>query len=74
MKRCAATVMDVLSSPVHSLKCIASLIVHHAPFTQMVKQIVQHFRKRYTEDVTVVQQLTRVTDLSICIKHIINLV
>jgi hypothetical protein len=30
------------------------------------------FQKRYTEDVTVVQQLTHVADPLMCIEHIIN--
>jgi hypothetical protein len=46
--------------------------MYHAPVIQTVKQIVQLFRKRYTEDVTAMQQLIRVADSSMCIEHIIN--
>jgi transposase InsO family protein len=46
--------------------------VRRALIIQTIKQMVQLFRKRYTEDMMVVQQLTRVTDSSLCIKHIIN--
>jgi peroxiredoxin len=38
----------------------------------MVKQTVQLFRKKYTEDVTAVQQSTYVVNSSMCIEHIIN--
>jgi hypothetical protein len=55
MKCRAITVMDVLLTPTHPLKCVVSRIMHHASVTQMVKQTVQLFRKRYTEDVTAVQ-------------------
>jgi hypothetical protein len=72
MKHHVATVMDVLLTPVHPLKCVALRIVHRAPVIQTVKQTVALFRKRYTEDVTVMQQLTHVMDSSMCIKHIIN--
>jgi hypothetical protein len=47
--------------------------MHHAPVIQMVKKMIQLFRKRCIEDVMVVQQLTRVADSSLCIEHIINL-
>jgi hypothetical protein len=72
VKRRAVTVMGVLSTPVHPLNCIASRTMHRVPVIQTVKQTVQLFRKRYTEDITVVQQSTRVADSSMCIKHIIN--
>jgi hypothetical protein len=45
---------------------------NRASVIQTVKETVQLFRKKYTEDVTVVQQLTRVVDSSMCIEHIIN--
>jgi hypothetical protein len=47
--------------------------MHHAPIFQTVKQMIQLFRERYAEDVMAVQQLTFVTDSSMCIKYIINL-
>jgi hypothetical protein len=72
MKHHTATVICVLSTPTHPLKCVASRIVHHVPIIQMVKQTVQLFRKKYIEDVTVVQQSTRITDSSMCIEYIIN--
>jgi hypothetical protein len=72
VKHRAATVINVLLTSTHPLNCVASRIVHHAPVIQTVKQTVQLFRKRYTEDVTVVHQSTRVTDSSMCIEHIIN--
>jgi PHP family Zn ribbon phosphoesterase len=62
----------VLSTPAHPLKCVILRIVHRALVIQAVKQIVQLFRKRYTEDVTVVQHSTHIADLLMCIKHIIN--
>jgi hypothetical protein len=68
----AATVMGVILTPAHPLKCVALKIVHGTAVIQMVKQTVQLLTKRYTEDVTVVQQLTRVTESSMCIEHIIN--
>jgi hypothetical protein len=74
MKRRTATVMGVLSAPAHPLKCVALIAVHCAWVTQTIKQTVQLFRKRYTKDVMVVQQLTRVAESSMCIEHIINLV
>jgi hypothetical protein len=74
MKHRATTVMGVLLTPAHPLKCVASRTVYHASVIQTVKQTVQLFRKMYTEDVTVVQQLAHVMDSSICIEHIINLV
>jgi hypothetical protein len=74
VKRRATTVMSVLSTPVHPLKCVTSRIVHRASVIQTVKQTIPFFRKRYTEDVTTVQQSTHVTDSSMCIEHIINLV
>jgi hypothetical protein len=72
MKHRAATVMGVLLTPLHPLECVASRTVHHVPVIQAVKQIVQLFRKRYTEDVTALQHSTRVVDSSMCIEHIIN--
>jgi hypothetical protein len=49
---------------------------HHfenrASVIQTVKETVQLFRKKYTKDMTAVQQLTRVVDSSMCIEHIIN--
>jgi hypothetical protein len=66
--------MGILLTPVNPLKSIALRTVHHVPVIQTVKQMVQLFRKRYTEDVTVVQQSTHVVDSSMCIEHIINLV
>jgi hypothetical protein len=61
VKRRATTVMSVLSTPVHPLKCVTSRIVHRASVIQTVKQTIPLFRKRYTEDVTTVQQSTHVT-------------
>jgi hypothetical protein len=72
MKRRAATIIGVFLTPAHPLKCVASRIMHRAPVIQTVKQTDQLFRKMYIEDVTIVQQLTRVTDSSMCIEHIIN--
>jgi hypothetical protein len=57
-----ATVMGVLLTPAHPLKCITLITVHLAPVTQMVKQTVQLFRKKYTKDVMIMQQLTYVVD------------
>jgi hypothetical protein len=54
------------------LKCVALRTVQHALVIQTIKQTVQLFRKKYTEDVTAVQQLTRVADSSMCIEHIID--
>jgi hypothetical protein len=71
VKRCTAIVIGVLSTPAHPLKCIASITVHHASIIQTVKQTDQ-LKKRYTEDVPTVHQSTCVTDLSMCIQHIIN--
>jgi hypothetical protein len=72
VKHHTATVMGVLSTPAQPLKCVALRTMHRASVIQTVKQTIQLFRKRYTEDVTVVQQSTRVADSSMCIKHIIN--
>jgi hypothetical protein len=72
MKRHTTTVMSVFLTPVHPLKGVFSRIVHHLVIIQMVKQTVQLFRKRYTKDVTTVQQSTRVVNSSMCIEHIIN--
>jgi hypothetical protein len=72
MKRHAATVTDVVSIQTHSLNHVVSRTIHRASVIQTVKQTVQLFRKGYTENVTVVQQLTRVADSSICIEHIIS--
>jgi hypothetical protein len=73
MKCHRATVSCVISIQAHLLKHVILRIVHRASVIQMVKQTVQLFRKMYTEDATVVQQLTRVVDSLICIEHIINL-
>jgi hypothetical protein len=45
MKHRATTVMDVLLTPTHPLKCVASITVHHVSVTQTVKQNVQLFKK-----------------------------
>jgi hypothetical protein len=66
------TVTGILLVHVHSLECVASRTMHRTSIIQTVKQMVQLFNKRYIEDVTVVQQLTHVADLSMCIEHIIN--
>jgi hypothetical protein len=71
VKRHVAIVMGVLFTPTLPLKCAALRTVHHVSVIQTVKQTVQLFRKRYTEDVTVVQQSTRVADSSMYIEHII---
>jgi hypothetical protein len=55
VKHHAATVKGVHLTPVHPLKCIALKTMHHVPVIQTVKQTVPLFRKRYTEDMTVVQ-------------------
>jgi hypothetical protein len=55
MKRRAATVMDILLTPTHPLECVTLRTVHHASVIQMIKQIIQLFRKRYIEDMTAVQ-------------------
>jgi hypothetical protein len=47
--------------------------VHRALVIQMVKKMIQLFKKRCTKDVMVMKQLTRVADSSLCIEHIINL-
>jgi phage tail sheath protein FI len=49
MKHRVATVMSVDLVPVRPLECIILRIVHRATVVQMVKQIVQLFRERYTE-------------------------
>jgi hypothetical protein len=72
MKRRTTIVTGVLWTPAHPLKCVTLITVHRAPVTQIVKQTAQLFRKRYTEDVTTVQQLIRVADSLMCIEHIIN--
>jgi hypothetical protein len=72
MKHHAATVMGIISVHVPPLKCAILRIVQCAPVVQAVKQTIQLFRKRYTEDMTAMQQMTHVADLSMCIKHIIN--
>jgi hypothetical protein len=72
MKHRAATVMVVVSIQAHPLKHAISRVVHHASVIQTGKQDVQLFRERYTEDMMAVQQSTRITDSSMCIKHIIN--
>jgi PHP family Zn ribbon phosphoesterase len=72
MKCCAATITDVVLIQAHPLKHVISRTVHRASVIQTVKQIVQLFRKRYTEDVMVVQQSTCVADSLMCIKYIIN--
>jgi hypothetical protein len=72
MKRRAATVTAVVLIQVHPLKHVVSRAVHRASVIQIGKQVVQLFRERYTEDMTVVQQSTRVMDSSMCIEHIIN--
>jgi hypothetical protein len=60
------TVTCIVLVHAHPLECITSRTVHHASVIQMVKQTIQLFCKIYTEDVMVVQQLTRVADLSMC--------
>jgi hypothetical protein len=72
MKRRAAIVTAVVLIQVHPLKHVVSRVVHRASVIQIGKQVVQLFRERYTEDMTVVQQSTRVMDSSMCIEHIIN--
>jgi hypothetical protein len=67
-----AIVTGVLLVHMHPLKCVALRTVHHALVIQTVKQTVQLFSKRYTEDVTTMQQLTRVVGTSMCIEHIID--
>jgi hypothetical protein len=64
VKHRAATLIGVLSTLTHPLKCVALRIVHRASVIQTIKQTGQLFRKKYTEDVTVVQQSTRVADSS----------
>jgi hypothetical protein len=41
--------MGVLSIPMRPLECAISGTVHRALIIQMVKQIVQLFKERYTE-------------------------
>jgi hypothetical protein len=53
-------------------KCVILIIMHRVPVIHTIKQTGQLFREMYTEDMTVVQQTTRVTDSSMCIEHIIN--
>jgi hypothetical protein len=67
-----ATVTGILLVHAHPLECVALRTMHRAPVIQTAKQTVQLFSKRYTEDVTAVQQLTHVVDSSMCIDHIIN--
>jgi hypothetical protein len=55
LRSVVATVTGVLLVHAHPLKCIASRTVHPALVIQMVKQTVQLFRERYTEDITAVQ-------------------
>jgi hypothetical protein len=55
LRSVVATVTGVLLVYAHPLKCIASRTVLPALVIQMVKQTVQLFRERYTEDVTPVQ-------------------
>jgi hypothetical protein len=44
-----ATVMGVVSIPVHPLMHVALKTMHHAQVIQTVKQTVQLFREKYTE-------------------------
>jgi hypothetical protein len=68
VKHHAATVMGVLSTPTCPLERVALRTMYHT----LVIQMVQLYRKRYTEDVMIMQQSTRVVDSSMCIEHIIN--
>jgi riboflavin synthase len=72
MKCRAAIVIGVILIQAHPRKHVISRTVHRASIIQMVKQTVQLFRKRYIEDMTVVQQSICVIDSSMCIEHIIN--
>jgi hypothetical protein len=67
-----ATVTGILLVHAYPPECVALRIMHRAPVIQTANQTVQLFSKRYTEDVTAVQQLTHVVDSSMCIDHIIN--
>jgi hypothetical protein len=64
VKHRAGIVMGVLLTPMHPLKYVPSRTVYDALVTWTVKQIVQLFIKRYTEDVTAMQQSIRVADSS----------
>jgi hypothetical protein len=41
--------MDVISVPARPLECVVSRTMHRASVNQMVKQIVQLFREKYTD-------------------------
>jgi hypothetical protein len=64
--------MNILLVHAHPLECVALRTVHCAPVIQTVKQTVQVFRERYTEDVMAMQELTRVANSLMGIEHIIN--
>jgi hypothetical protein len=49
VKRHSATLMGIIFIPVRPLAHVTLKIVHHVSVIQMVKQTVQHFRKRYIE-------------------------
>jgi hypothetical protein len=68
----AATLTNNLLILTHPLECTILRIVHRALVIQNVKQTVQLFRERYTEDVMTVQQMTHIVDLSMCMEHIIH--